>query len=93
MEQYKKFGLSDVLMLIAVLLWSINFSFVKVALSEFTPLGFNGLRLLFASLLLVFFVIVSRENFRITKTDFWKLLRQPRTRPSLSQQLLYLLPC
>jgi drug/metabolite transporter (DMT)-like permease len=45
-----------------------------VALSEFTPLGFNGLRLLFASLLLVFFVIVSRENFRITKTGFWKLV-------------------
>jgi len=35
MEKYKKFGISDVFMLIAILLWSINFSFVKVALREF----------------------------------------------------------
>ncbi|MCJ7579670.1 MAG: DMT family transporter [Candidatus Aminicenantes bacterium] len=74
MEKYKKFGLSDVLMLLAILLWSINFSFVKVALREFTPLGFNGIRLLFASLLLVFFLFVSRENFRILKTDIWKFV-------------------
>ncbi len=74
MEQHKKFGLSDVFMLIAILLWSINFSFVKVALKEFTPLGFNGIRLIFASFLLVFFLFVSRENFRITKSDVWKLV-------------------
>ncbi len=74
MEQYKKFGLSDVLMLIAILLWSINFSFVKVALDEFTPLGFNGIRLIFASLLLVLFLSFSRENFRIAKADIWKLV-------------------
>lgn len=61
-------------MLFAMLLWSINFSFVKVALREFTPLGFNGIRLILASLLLVFFLFASRENFRITKTDIWKLV-------------------
>lgn len=74
MDQYKKFGVSDVLMLFAILLWSINFSFVKVALKEFTPLGFNGIRLVFASFLLVFFLFVSRESFRVTKTDIWKLV-------------------
>jgi len=74
MEKYKKFGLSDVFMLIAILLWSINFSFVKVALSEFTPLGFNGIRLIFASLVLVLFLFISRESFRITKTDIGKLV-------------------
>ncbi len=74
MEKYKKFGISDVSMLFAILLWSINFSFVKVALREFTPLGFNGIRLIFASLLLVLFFSISGESFRITKIDFWKLV-------------------
>ncbi|MFC2160085.1 DMT family transporter [Acidobacteriota bacterium] len=74
MEKYKKFGLSDFLMLFAILLWSINFSFVKVALREFSPLGFNGIRLIFASLLLVFFLFVSRENFKIVKADIWKFV-------------------
>ncbi len=74
MDQYKKFGFSDALMLFAILLWSINFSFVKVALNEFTPLGFNGIRLVLASLLLVLFLFVSRESFRITKIDFWRLV-------------------
>lgn len=74
MDTYKKFGLSDVLMLFAILLWSINFSFVKVALKEFSPLGFNGIRLVFASLCLVFFLFASRETFRVAKADLWKLV-------------------
>jgi drug/metabolite transporter (DMT)-like permease len=74
MEKYKKFGISDAFMLFAILLWSINFSFVKVALIEFTPLGFNGIRLIFASLLLVFFLFIRRESFRIKKTDIWKFV-------------------
>lgn len=74
MDRYKKLGFSDALMFFAILLWSINFSFVKVALYEFTPLGFNGIRLIFASLLLVLFLSVSRESFRITKIDFWRLV-------------------
>ncbi len=73
MNRYKEFGFSDVLLLFVILLWSINFSFVKVALDEFTPLGFNGIRLVFASLLLLLFHVVSRESFRITKIDFLRI--------------------
>ncbi len=35
---------NDLLMLTAVLIWGINFTAVKLALREFTPLAFNGVR-------------------------------------------------
>ncbi|MGD2294573.1 MAG: DMT family transporter [Candidatus Aminicenantes bacterium] len=74
MDEYKKFGVSDILMLLAIGLWAVNFSFVKVALRELSPMGFNGIRLAFASLLLVSFLAISRENFSVTKGDMWKLM-------------------
>ena len=74
MSAYKKFGTSDILMLLAVFLWAVNFSLVKVALRDFTPLGFNGIRLVFASLLLVGFLFFSRESLRVSRAYFWQLL-------------------
>lgn len=74
MDEYRKFGLSDVLMLVAVVLWAVNFSLVKVALKEMSPMGFNGIRLAFASILLILFLAVNRESFRVDGPDFWKLV-------------------
>ena len=74
MEEHKKFGASDTFMLIAVLFWAINFSFIKIALRELTPLGFNGIRLFFASLILIFVLLISRESLAIHKSDFWKVI-------------------
>ena len=73
MEKPKKFGATDVFMLIAILFWAVNFSFVKIALREFSPLGFNGIRLFFASLILIFILLLSREGFSIAKSDLWKM--------------------
>lgn len=73
MEEPKKFGGTDFFMLIAVLLWAVNFSFVKIALREFSPLGFNGVRLLFASLILIIILFVRRKGFSIAKSDIWKI--------------------
>ncbi|MBI1880834.1 MAG: EamA family transporter [Chloroflexi bacterium] len=39
---------ADGLLLLTVLFWSVNFSFVKFALAELSPLAFNGLRMLLA---------------------------------------------
>lgn len=73
-EEYKKFGTTDVLMLLAILLWAVNFSFVKIALRELSPLGFNGIRLLFASAVLFLILVLSGESFKMDKKTFWKLV-------------------
>jgi drug/metabolite transporter (DMT)-like permease len=47
MEEYKKLGATDLFMLLAVMFWAVNFTVIKIALRQFSPQGFNGLRLLF----------------------------------------------
>ena len=74
MQDKVKFGSSDLFMLFATLFWAINFSFIKIALREFSPLGFNGIRLAFASLLLILFLLVSRENLSMIRSDLWKII-------------------
>jgi drug/metabolite transporter (DMT)-like permease len=61
-------------MLLAVLCWAINFSFIKIALREFSPLAFNGIRLLFASLILIIALFVRGEGFSLAKSDIPKIL-------------------
>ncbi|UCC38398.1 MAG: DMT family transporter [Candidatus Aminicenantes bacterium] len=73
MEKPKKFGATDFFMLLAVLIWAINFSFIKIALQEFSPLAFNGLRLILASLMLILILFVSKEGFSHIRSNFWKL--------------------
>lgn len=72
-KEHKKLGTTDIMMLLAVLLWAVNLSFIKVALREFTPLGFNGIRLPLAAVVLVIICSVSREKYAIPKSDLWKL--------------------
>lgn len=74
MEDHKKFGTTDLLMLLAVLFWAVNFSFIKIALREFSPQAFNGLRLLFTSLILIFVLMISKEGFSVSKPDLWKIV-------------------
>ena len=74
MSEYKKFGRSDVLMLSAIVFWAINFSFIKIALREFSPLGFNGIRLTLASFILLFFLFIKKEGLPSNKADRWKLV-------------------
>jgi drug/metabolite transporter (DMT)-like permease len=61
-------------MLLVVVFWAVNFSFVKIALHEFSPMGFNGFRLILASLVLSGILIASREGFSIARADLWKLI-------------------
>jgi len=73
MEEHRGFGATDILMLTAILCWALNFSFVKIALREFSPLGFNGIRLFFASFILIIALFVSREGFSLAKSDILKI--------------------
>lgn len=67
--EFKKFGLTDLFMVMALLLWAVNFSLVKIALIEFTPLAFNGIRLVFASACLMIFLLLSGERFAIQRNQ------------------------
>ena len=73
MEEHQGFGATDILMLMAVLCWAVNFSFIKIALRELSPLGFNGIRLFFASLILIIALFISREGFSFAKSDILKI--------------------
>lgn len=73
MEEKERFGATDLFMLLAVFFWAMNFSFIKIALRELTPLSFNGIRLFFASLILVLILLLSREGLSLKQSDFWKL--------------------
>lgn len=73
MEEQERFGATDIFMLLAVLCWAINFSFIKIALREFSPLGFNGIRLFFASFILIIALFLSREGFSLSKSDIVKI--------------------
>lgn len=69
-----KFGASDMLMLIAVVMWGSNFSFIKVALRELSPGGFNGVRLLLTALIFCMLMGIFKESFAVSRKDFWRLL-------------------
>lgn len=73
-KDYKKFGTTDVLMLLVTLFWGVNFSFVKIALRELTPFGFNGIRLLFASGVLILILVLSGESLKVDQKTFGKVL-------------------
>jgi drug/metabolite transporter (DMT)-like permease len=74
MQDQEKFGLTDIYMLLTIFIWAINFPFIKIALGEFSPLVFNGIRLTFASLVLVFVLILAKQGLGIEKRDLWKLI-------------------
>jgi drug/metabolite transporter (DMT)-like permease len=71
---YKKFGRTDVLMLLVTLLWGVNFSFVKIGLRELAPFGFNGFRLLLASSVLILILVLSGESFKVDRKTFGNVL-------------------
>ena len=68
-ENAARFGATDLLMLLAILFWAVNFSVVKIALREFSPHAFNGPRLTLASLLLLGFLWRKEGRFKVERKD------------------------
>lgn len=56
------------------LIWALNFSVVKSALSEIDPLSFNGLRFVFAAAVIWAVLIYRNQIFTIPKKDWLPLL-------------------
>ncbi len=57
-----------------VLIWGSNFSVVKAALTEFSPLAFNSIRFVLASLVLAAFLWISGVRPRFQKGDTLRLV-------------------
>jgi drug/metabolite transporter (DMT)-like permease len=67
-------GLIDLMLLAMVLIWGINFTVVKAALAEMTPLSFNSIRFLLASALTLLLLKLIEGDVGFAKGDWWRLL-------------------
>lgn len=56
----KRFTTTDLLLLLVVLLWGINYSAVKVALREISPLALSTSRFILASGL-IFLILIKKD--------------------------------
>jgi len=74
MKNQENLGVTDLFMLLVTLIWGINFIFVKIALDEFSPLAFNGLRMTFASLILLLVLFFTKQGLGVAKKDIGKLV-------------------
>ena len=72
-EEGRRFS-PDLAIVLLVLIWGSNFSVVKAALSEFSPLAFNSTRFVLASVVLALFLAASGTRIRFEKTDALRLV-------------------
>ncbi len=56
-------------LLFVALVWGVNFSVVKFALTDFHPLGFTVLRFALAAFFLVTLMLATREPFAVLRRD------------------------
>jgi len=72
-ENRAAFGTTDLWMLLTTMVWAVNLSLIKFSLREFTPHGFNGVRLALSSAIFVVVLAFSRGGFSLRKGDFLKI--------------------
>ncbi|MFB0535069.1 MAG: DMT family transporter [Anaerolineae bacterium] len=70
----RTFSLIDLMLLAMILIWGINFSVVKAALAEMTPLSFNSIRFLLASTLTLLSLKLVEGGVGFAREDWWRLL-------------------
>lgn len=66
--------LVEIALFLVALIWALNFSVVKSALSEIDPLSFNGLRFIFAAAIVWIVLTYRNQTFTIPKKDWLPLL-------------------
>jgi drug/metabolite transporter (DMT)-like permease len=66
--------LIDLSLILVAIIWALNFSIVKVTLSEIDPFSFNALRFIFATALLWFVAHKKGYSLKVEKQHFWKLV-------------------
>ena len=66
-QKSSRWTTADALVLLTVLIWGTNFSVVKFALSELSPLAFNAVRFFFAGIALVVAARVTGQHWRFER--------------------------
>lgn len=72
-ENKTAFEATDLWMLLTTMVWAVNLSLIKFSLREFTPHGFNGVRLALSSAIFVVVLALSRDGFSLGRGDFLKI--------------------
>jgi drug/metabolite transporter (DMT)-like permease len=69
-----KFSTVDLILVGMSLVWGINFSVVKIALGELSPLSLNAIRFSVASLLLITFLWIKERDLSIRRGDITRII-------------------
>ena len=72
-ENKTAFEATDLWMLLTTMVWAVNLSLIKVSLREFTPHGFNGIRLALAAVIFLVVLAFRRGGFSLGRGDFLKV--------------------
>ena len=70
----KRSYFTDATLIFVAVIWALNFSIVKIALSEIDPLSFNAMRYMLAATLLVYAAKRKGFSLKVKKEHFWKLV-------------------
>ncbi len=69
-----RFSSVDLMLIGMSIVWGINYSVVKIALEDLTPLSLNAIRFSVATLLLIIFLWIKERNLRIRREDISRLI-------------------
>ncbi len=61
-------------MLSTVLIWGVNFSVLKVALRDFSPLAFNMVRFGLATVVMMGLLRWQRQTYAVARADLWAVI-------------------
>jgi len=69
-----RFSVNDIMLIGMSLVWGINFSVVKIALTELSPLSFNSIRFVLASLFLLVLLWILERDLSFRRKDIGRLV-------------------
>src|SRR5919205_2770394 len=70
-ERVRRPELADLMLLVTVVIWSLNFTVTKYVLNHgFKPLAYSGFRFGAAALIFVGFTGLHERSFRLARSDF-----------------------
>jgi drug/metabolite transporter (DMT)-like permease len=79
-----RFGVTDLWIVLMTIIWGSNFTVIKYAIDDFSPLGFTAVRFTIASAAMLLITLVSGRDLRVSRSDFSKLFAL-----ALLQNVLY----
>ena len=68
-----KFGVTDLWIVLMTVIWGSNFTVIKYALDDFSPLTFTAIRFIIAAAAMLVITLGSRGGLRVGRSDLSKL--------------------